>query len=191
MQKCQPQSSQVPTCTSAPPLCRGKGHPWPWQCPYSASMSDANSWCQEIGSIFLYWAELWLHLSKVVSHVPSLLLRPLMGRTSCLQNSQQVVKQFEVVSDMKYFHLFFRWFQALPSLFWFTHTSPWICTAGEKKKVLQKLNSKHIIVSCQHKPVLTCGWGQCSSILTQEANIDQGKNQDKYSPYGTMHLSIS
>lgn len=67
MQKCQPQSSQVPTCTSAPPLCRGKGHPWTWQCLHPAAMCGAHNWCKEIGNIFLFWAELWLHHPKIAS----------------------------------------------------------------------------------------------------------------------------
>lgn len=35
----------------------------------------------------------------------------------CLQKSQQIVTPFEVVSDMKYFHLFVKLFQALTPLF--------------------------------------------------------------------------
>lgn len=48
MQKCQPQSGQVPTCPSTPPLCRAKGHLYP------AAVCDAENGCQEIGNIFLY-----------------------------------------------------------------------------------------------------------------------------------------
>lgn len=55
-----------------------------------------------------------------------------MDKSSCLQKSQEVVKQSQVVSDLKDFFLFLKWFQAQTALFWFTHTSPQICTAGEK-----------------------------------------------------------
>lgn len=66
------------------------------------------------------------------------LLRPLMGKSNCLQKSQHVVKQAEVASDMRYFHLFLKWIQALSALFWFTHTPPSeFALQGKKKKVLQ------------------------------------------------------